>query len=152
MKRNLDEELSEKERMKTLGVILESMFSSLVEARSVAESSKAEKCEGRQQQREFRSFLCFFLFRFFASLLECSSSRLLIGSGTSLEKIPSFLRTLLTPFTLMVQRSTGPPPASTSCRASYATKAMNILGFAKANSALYLIRLVNSFSLSSENY
>jgi hypothetical protein len=35
MKRNLDEELSEKERMKTLGVILESMFSSLVEARSV---------------------------------------------------------------------------------------------------------------------
>jgi len=35
MKINLDEELSEKERMKTLGVILESMFSSLVEARSV---------------------------------------------------------------------------------------------------------------------
>ena len=48
MKRNLDEELSEKERMKTLGVILESIFSSLVEAhRGVAESSKAEKCEGR---------------------------------------------------------------------------------------------------------
>lgn len=44
------------------------------------------------------------------------------------------------------------PQASTSCRASYATKAMNILGFAKVNSALYLIRLENSFSLSSENY
>lgn len=64
LKRNLDEELSEKERMKTLGVILESMFSSLVEARSVAEV-KLRNVKGASNSENFGLSFAFFSFAFY---------------------------------------------------------------------------------------
>lgn len=80
LKRNLDEELSEKERMKTLGVILESMFSSLVEARSELINLK-----GASNSENFGLSFAFFSFAFL--LRTCSSSRLLIGNFTGKNSI-----------------------------------------------------------------